>query len=150
QYAEAAKGLYGDLPDAVFCELQKDPLPRPVLAELAVLGAKAPLFSFSAETDPILRERSVAIGFIDHLEGNIAAAELMLHLRYGRRMLRYSTVEDFAFARIERALTAVNSLHFSLDSSKVIESALESLPRLIPAHSWAIFINSNDGERLEM
>ena len=41
-------------------------------------------------------------------------------------------------------------LHGSLDASEVVSVAIEALPRLVQADSWAIFMKSEHADRLEM
>jgi diguanylate cyclase (GGDEF)-like protein len=147
EYAQAQEKLRSDWqPEAIICELHEENMPRSLLSELTHRLPETPIFSFSIDRNSQLQERSAALGFIAHLDGGVTSSELQLHLRYGKRMVGRGISSRL---RIEQALSAVTSLHFSLDISNVIESALETLPRLIQADCWALFVSSQDSERLE-
>lgn len=45
---------------------------------------------------------------------------------------------------------AAMRLHESLDASEVVARALELLPRLVDAHSWAVFVKTEQTNRLEL
>ena len=45
---------------------------------------------------------------------------------------------------------AAMRLHESLDASEVVARVLELLPRLVDAHSWAVFVTTEQSNRLEL
>src|SRR6185436_6563467 len=45
---------------------------------------------------------------------------------------------------------AAMRMHDSLDASDVVARALEVLPRLVDAHSWAVFMKTEHSSRLEL
>jgi diguanylate cyclase (GGDEF)-like protein len=148
EYAQFEERLSGDWqPEAIICELHEDSMPRSLLTEIFRYSASVPLFSFSMVITPQLEERSTALGFIAHLDSRLTLGELQLHLKYGNRMVRNGILRK---SRVEQALSTMISLHFSLDISNVIDSALEYLPKLIQADAWALFVSTDDSERLEM
>ena len=53
-------------------------------------------------------------------------------------------------AAVQTIFEAALRLHESLDASQVVAWALESLPRLIDAESWAVFIKTEHTNRLEL
>jgi diguanylate cyclase (GGDEF)-like protein len=50
----------------------------------------------------------------------------------------------------KRIFEAAMRLHESLDASEVVARALEFLPRLVDAESWAVFMKTEQGNRLEL
>lgn len=129
--------------DAFFCQLREDQTLSPLLAEIARCCPRALLFSYS-DTSLNMGAHSSALGFIAHLDEATTPAELLLHLRYGQRL---ALERDFD---IMQALSAVTTLHFSLDNPKVIESALEYLPAILGADSLALFLSTKEGDKLEL
>ncbi|MEW6730737.1 MAG: sensor domain-containing diguanylate cyclase [Acidobacteriota bacterium] len=135
-------------PEVVFCELYPERRLHPLFNELVQHCSQAAFFSFSAEANAQLKERSAALGFITHLDETTTARELQLHLKYGQRIsnLHHSSNDS----KLEQALSVIAALHFSLDISKVVETVLEYLPKLIPADGLALYISSEEGDRLEL
>lgn len=48
------------------------------------------------------------------------------------------------------AFEAAERLHDSLDASEIIALAMEVLPAMVEAHSWALFMKEDQAERLEL
>src|SRR5438874_5055446 len=103
-YARAEELLRGLQPEAIFCELVEEHMPNSLLSELAQHRSKIPVFSFSIETNIQLDNRSIALGFIAHVDGRTTLAEIQLHLKYGNRLVHSGHLSNSY--RIEQSLAA--------------------------------------------
>ncbi len=133
--------------EALFCELsftQNLPLQ---LSEL-IYQRSLPCFSFAKDKLRELTEHSLALGFIMHLEETVSAKELALHLKYGQRIVHIE--EKVNLSLLKRVMITVNTLHLTLDTTKLIDVIFDCLPNLITADSWALFLSTGETKELEL
>ncbi|MBX7219669.1 MAG: sensor domain-containing diguanylate cyclase [Blastocatellia bacterium] len=114
--------------------------------------ARIPAFSFSNDIKPDLHALAEQIGFIIHLEPlSLTARELELHLVYGLKLAKATGRKlQPAKTSLDKAFEAVTSFHSTLDTAKVLESAMFHLPRLVPAESWALYLSNEPGKPLRL
>lgn len=132
-------------PVAVFYEFCQNS--QTVAKTLKELFPNSLLFSFSSQYDVLLREKSLDLGFLTHLDSETNIKEIKLHLSYGKQLKR---LEERNLLQPETLISEITKLHFSLEKREVLKIFPKLLQQLVKLDSFAIYLSTEDGKFLEL
>ncbi|MBL8148757.1 MAG: sensor domain-containing diguanylate cyclase [Blastocatellia bacterium] len=128
----------------LLCEVDEQKGDEEILASISQILNSASIhsLSFSNSSSSEFEKRSASLGFFAHFDSSVTEREIALHLKHAR-VLQEKFLEIVCQKKL---ISAVTELHFCLDRSKIIDSALQYLLQLTPSDSIAIFLASEENE----